>query len=468
MRSFRLLCFSAAILLLPAVARSQPAASDADKPVTAFVHVNVVPMDRERVLRDQTVIVEGELIKAIGRDLPVPANARVVDGQKTAYLSPGLADMHIHSDTRNDLAVYLANGVTTVLSMGGARAGFVDSTVPSANGGKFPSPHIYTSFLVDGTPDYNGFVIKTPEEARAIVGLAKTNNYDFIKVYVNLSPPVFETLAEEGRRQGMPLVGHGVYSVRLERQLALGQPLIAHAEEFFYSFYTPPHVEESDVPPDVSRIPEAVALAKRYGATVMADLVTYHRIQAQIGHPELVEAALAHPEASLLSPNDRLAWLRSGYAGKTAKLADKYLFLRKLVKAMADAGVAMIAGTDAPAVPTLLPGYSLHDNLDELEAAGLSRYQALSITTRQAGDFIGRTKGGTPFGTVTVGSRADLVLSRRNPLESLATLRAPMGVMAKGRWYDATTLGKLLADVRGSYCRATVGSADCQSPQQLR
>src|SRR6185312_364196 len=120
--------------------------------------------------------------------------------------------------------------------------------------------------------DYNGFVIKTPGEARAIVGLAKTNGYDFIKVYVGLAPDVFSALADEGHRLGMPLVGHGVTAVRLENQLAQGQVLVAHAEEFFYTCFTPAGGEETDTPPDPGRIPSAVALAKKYDATVTADL----------------------------------------------------------------------------------------------------------------------------------------------------------------------------------------------------
>jgi hypothetical protein len=121
-------------------------AADGPTQTTAFVHVNVVPMDRERMLMDQTVIVEGDKILAMGSGLPVPAHAQVIDGHKSAYLSPGLADMHTHSETRNDLAVYLANGVTTVLHMGGAHAGFVDNIVPAVNGGAIPGPHIYSSF----------------------------------------------------------------------------------------------------------------------------------------------------------------------------------------------------------------------------------------------------------------------------------------------------------------------------------
>ena len=254
----------------------------------------------------------------------------------------------------------------------------------------------------------------------------------------------------------MPLVGHGVTAVRLESQLAQGQVLVAHAEEFFYTFFTPPGVEETDTPPDASRIPLAVALAKKYKATVTADLATYAAIAHQIGHPDVVAAFLARPESFYLSTNDRLAWQRDSYVKKTAKLDAKLAFLRQMVKAMADAGVELVAGTDAPAVPGMLPGFSLHDDLDELEASGLTRFQVLSAATRAPGAFIARTKGGDPFGIVAPGHRADLILSASNPLDALSTLRTPIGVMVHGQWRDAAALKTLTDNVRESYRRASV------------
>lgn len=424
---------------------------------TAFVHVNVVPMDREHVLRDQTVLVRDGRIVAVGRKLEVPAAAVRIDGRGTAWLSPGLADMHTHSQTKNDLAVYLANGVTTVLNMGDARAGFVDKIVPAVNRGELPGPHVYTGFLVDGSPSYSGFVVHTAEDARALVRLAKTNGYDFIKVYVDLSPEAYSALAEEGPRAGLPLIGHGVYKVRLEHQLEQGQALVAHAEEFFYTFFTPPGAEESDTPPDLGRIPEAIALVKRHGTTVTADLVTYAAIAHQMGHPDVLAGFLARPDSYFISPSDRVQWQKSDYVGKTAKLEAKLEFLRRFVKAMADANVELVAGTDAPVIPGVTPGFSLHDDLDELVASGLSRYQALSAATRAPGAFIERTKHGDRFGLVATGCRADLILSAQNPLDSLATLRKPLGVMAAGRWHDAAALDALKDHVRESYRQATAG-----------
>jgi predicted amidohydrolase YtcJ len=132
-------------------------------------------------------------------------------------------------------------------------------------------------------------------------------------------------------------------------------------------------------------------------------------------------------------------------------LARKLAFLRQLVKAMADANVELVTGSDAPTIPGMAPGFSLHDSLNELETSGLTRFQALTAATRAAGAFINRTKGGDPFGVIAPGYRADLILSENNPLATLATLRTPMGVMVQGQWRDAAALKALADRVREGY-----------------
>jgi hypothetical protein len=368
--------------------------------------------------------------------------------------------MHIHSDTPDELAVYLANGVTTVLNMGGARQGFLDSTVPKANRGEIAAPHVYVSWLVDGVPDYNGFLLKTPAQARAFPALAKAQGYDFIKVYVGLEPAVFSALAQAAKAVGLPLVGHGVYKVRIDRELAQGQVMIAHLEEFFYSYFFPPPAENGfgeNLPPE-KRIADAVALVKKYDATVTADPLTYRTIAMLAHHPERGPPIFADPRFELLPHERRLQWLTSDYFKKTANLLPRADYDRRLVKAFADAGVRLILGTDSPTIPGLFPGSSVHDQLDELRAAGLSPFQALTTATAAPGDFIRKTKGGTPFGRVIPGDRADLILTLANPLTDLATLRTPLGVMAAGKWRDAAALTALQERVRSRYRETEVRS----------
>ena len=444
------------LLCQPALAQlpgSQPAT------VTAFLHVNVLPMDTDRVLCDQTVLVRGDKIAAIGPSVAVPAGATVIDGHGSAWLSPGLADMHVHSDTAEDMKVYLANGVTAVLNMGHASEGFMDQVRPAINGGERPGPHIYVGLLVDGSPQFGDLFVTTPAEARALVDIAKTNGYDFIKVYNDLSPACFQALIEESRRQHMSVIGHGVTRVGLEKQLAMGQVMVAHTEEFLYTVFSHPDLSLANpaiadpTPPKPADIPRVLDFVRRDKAFVTADLNTYATIARQWGKPEVLAGYMHSPELRYLSPARRISWSKSGYVTKHSGSVDTNLaFLKVFTKDMADAGVLLITGTDAPSIPGLVPGYSLHDDMDALEAAGLSRYQVLAAATRTPGEFIRRSvPGAEPFGTVAVGDRADLVLSAANPLDDLSTLRKPLGVMAAGQWHDAPDLQALLDQVAKEY-----------------
>jgi hypothetical protein len=409
-------------------------------------------MDRERVLRDQIVLVEDGKIKAIGSSLEIPAGARIINGHGMAYLSPGLADMHTHSDTKSDLKVYLANGVTTLLNMGNASYDFMDHALPAVNAGKIPGPYVYASFRVDGSPDYGAFVVKTPDEARWAMRLAKTNGYSFIKVYNNLPPDCFQALIDEGRHLHMHVIGHGVTRVGIEKQLAAGQVMVAHSEEYFYTVFTNPSDPPSNAAPDTKLIPAAIAFTKRDKAYVTADLKTYMTIAVQWGKPQVVAQFLRMPSARYLGPDQRMEWRHEGYDEKAGSLDDRVRFLKIFIKDMSNANIPLIAGTDAPSIPGLVPGFSLHDDLDALRGAGLTPYQVLSAATRVPGEFIAKNvEGAEPFGTVAVGMRADLVLSRQNPLDDLSVLRKPLGVMANGKWYPADELQRLLESVAKEY-----------------
>lgn len=108
----------------------------------------------------------------------------------------------------------------------------------------------------------------------------------------------------------------------------------------------------------------------------------------------------------------------------------------------------LIAGGDAPTIAGLVPGFALHDEIDAMLSAGLTPWQVLTAATRTPGEFIAKTVAGAPkFGVVAPGYRADLLLVADNPLEKPATLRAPLGVMTGGRWYDAARLKEMLAAV---------------------
>ncbi len=106
----------------------------------------------------------------------------------------------------------------------------------------------------------------------------------------------------------------------------------------------------------------------------------------------------------------------------------------------------LVLGTDAGTGGMgIVPGFSVHDELDILLENGFTPYEALETATVNAALVADRMVVEGDFGTVVVGNRADLLLVEGNPLEDIATLRDPLGVMADGRWYPRSVLRELIA-----------------------
>jgi imidazolonepropionase-like amidohydrolase len=107
---------------------------------------------------------------------------------------------------------------------------------------------------------------------------------------------------------------------------------------------------------------------------------------------------------------------------------------------MYDAKIPFLAGTDAPAGYDLVPGASLHRELQLFVRAGLTPLQALQTATLNPADFFGKT---AEWGTVAPGKVADLVVLRANPLVDIANTRAVVAVVADGRYYSPRELDRL-------------------------
>src|SRR6186997_1624860 len=205
MRSFAafiLLCLAAAISL------AEP---------TAFVNVNVIPLDHERVLTNQTVVVRDGKIIEIGdaKRVKLPKNAVRIDGTGK-YLIPGLVDMHTHllSDSDefpdsigpDELRVMVANGVTTVRFMIGTPE--LLSLRGRSASGEIEAPTIFVaSPHLTGREQGNNFVVNTPDEAREAVRKSKAAGYDFIKITTFIKPEVYEAAVDEAKKQNIRVVG---------------------------------------------------------------------------------------------------------------------------------------------------------------------------------------------------------------------------------------------------------------------
>jgi imidazolonepropionase-like amidohydrolase len=120
---------------------------------------------------------------------------------------------------------------------------------------------------------------------------------------------------------------------------------------------------------------------------------------------------------------------------------------RELIKALHDAGAGLLLGSDAPQIFNV-PGFSLHRELVAIVAAGLTPYEALRTGTANPAVFFDETD---EFGTIREGLAADLILVAANPLEDVAALARPDGVMVRGRWLDRAALDAGLAEIAARY-----------------
>jgi len=427
-------------------------------PGIAFTHVNVVPMDGERTLTDHTVIVHDGVIAAVGHSdaLDVPAGAQTIDGSG-AWLLPGLTDFHVHLRSTDELLSYLAHGVTTIVHLSGAMGGAPDVLAyrdQLANGQR-PGPTLYTTGpILDGDPPIFGgvsVVVTSPEEASRVVAGQKQDGYDFIKVYNNLRPEVLLAVTESARQQGMAVIGHipriAGRADALQRALAAGQDVIAHGEEYFFTYFyagVDSLLDLGRVPfVDDRAIPDAVRMTRAAETAVIPNLSFVAMTRRQLD--DLV-SVFSDPEMSYL-PVGVLEMWQDQTPGRRAdrdrfdrREVAKYAFLKNLTLALRDGGVPLLLGTDASA-PGVFPGRSAHLELSELVAAGLTPYEAIAAGTRAAGVFIGRhVPSVIPFGLVAPGYRADLILVRANPLDDVGNLAMIEGVMARGAWFSIDEL----------------------------
>jgi imidazolonepropionase-like amidohydrolase len=446
---------------------------------TVFTHVNVVPMTSETVVGDQTVLIRDGRIEAIGtaEAVPIPAGARVIRGEG-AYLMPGLADMHVH--TRQDwddatvwpvhpLRLYLAYGVTAIRDMApeGSPLTYALAWRDEIEAGTRDGPAIYASGeLLYASP------LADPAE---IVRRNHDLGFDFLKLYSYLSPEDFRASMVAAKELGMYTTGHIPYAAGLEGALAEGMDEIAHVEELLPEFVefdrsrslAPAEwlgyvVDSARAQWDLSAgslpagfdVENRPALARIAGqlrsagvpvcTTMVIDDVIQHKLfrpDAFVAQPELRYLPAAYRSRFQIGEEKHQVLFR----GIEELAATKWAVDQWILAGLHEGGVMLLLGTDSGTGGMgIVPGISLHEELQILVESGLSPYEAISTGTVHAARVVERMVGDGGWGTVQEGQRADLILVGGNPLEDVGVIREPLGVMAAGRWYDRAVLLEMI------------------------
>lgn len=370
---------------ITAAAQSSTPGVNATQPVTtvlAIEHATVLPLNPDTALTDHTILTAGDRIVWVGpsRSAQVPPHARRLNARGT-FVIPGLADMHVHIRGSSDLPRFVAAGITTVRNMNGQPAHLVLRRRVAR--GEIPGPKIYTT----GPSIFNKFSlfgederfarVRTIADAERVVREQSRAGYDMIKVLNGIDLPVYTRLLAAARAARLPVVGHVVSQVGATRSLAAGQVSLEHAVSSML-----------DQKADLASGAQAIARAGAWVGTIISDR----------------NGACARPTADT----------------------------RRVIAALRQAGVQMLAGSDANIGP-IDPGSGLHCELQTLVAAGLTPYEALVTATSNPGKFaVQHLKESVPAGTITVGARADMLVLTRDPRNDIRATSRPRSVILRG------------------------------------
>jgi imidazolonepropionase-like amidohydrolase len=444
----------------------------------ALTHVTVIDATGARPRPDQTVIVGRGRITALGRhgDVPIPPGAKVVD-LTGKFLIPGLCDMHVHNFGSEKIfpPLYIANGVTTVREMWGmpVHHQWRDRI---ENGSLIGPRWVIGSMLVDGSPSFwSGrgvpfHEVKDEAEARTAVRQSKEGGADFVKVYSQLSQPLYLAVVDEARRQRIPFAGHCPNVIALTKASDAGQRTFEHLLGTFFAtsdreakfLRAIKNIKVDPVDPlwmsalelraaDSYHPAKAAAVFARLAANGSRQVPTLAMFQ-QLDLPQNVarddERLKYLPAAQIQGWHEFLdALLRQRTPEEIAQHRELFHRRLRLVAAMRHAGVAVLAGTDGPGAPYLFPGSSLHEELALLVRAGFTPMQALQAATVEPARYLGLQD---TIGTVQRGKLADLVVLDANPLDNIGNTQRIHAVVARGRFISAEQRASMLADVEAA------------------
>ena len=440
--------------------------------ITAFKNVNLVPMTASKVISNQTVIVSDGKISKIGptRKVSIPPDAIVID-VAGKYLMPGLADMHTHiNDPMFEYPfcnLFLANGITTVRDLAQGSPPTILRLRREIEASKRLGPNILVAYTIWGNE----------KDIAGLVTGQRSLGYDCLKVNSFFTQAGFDTVMQKSKELRWYTLGHIPQLVGLDGVLAGGMNELSHIEELIIfelldidwskvtngasfdsllleAFHkkSKPFLNASAEEIRVAysdKVNRAVRKLKGKDITLTTTMIIHEDTMNKLIDIEKIKAA---PHAKYVSPRfwKDIAEGKDKHQQMVVKGDERaWFFVYELqnmfLKELKKNDVALVLGTDVgPTFFSLVPGFSVLDELRLLTENGFSPYEAIATATRSAGEVAGRMTGRNDFGTIEAGKRADFILLEENPLEDVGNVRNPLGVMVAGRWLPRDTLQMFL------------------------
>jgi len=394
---------------------------------------------------DALIIIRNGHIETIARvnEIPIPKSAERVNlAGKT--IIPGLIDAHAHVE-QWAAGRYVAWGVTTVRDLHGG----MDTVLALKNAlnlGSIFGPRMFSAgAMIDGTPPTypNATGVITPDQARRAVDQHAVAGVDYLKIYTKITPTLLRPLLDEAEKLRLPVAAHlgktdaltaaraGVVSIEHMAgvvQAATGDPAFANAHDSFLTGWTTE--ERGWAGLDSSSIARTARALAQTKVAIVPTLVV-HDMLARLDNPILLTRPgmedvpeNAQSVRSVPSLLRRTGWRASDFDAFRRSRRRQDQFVREYKRA----GGAIAAGSDA-ANQLLIPGYSLHEEMSLLVAAGLTPLEAITAATRRGAQLLKADS----LGMLAPGKVADLVVLNGNPAGNIAATRSIAMVMIRGR-----------------------------------
>jgi len=443
---------------------------DKPKPYSKIVikNVNILSPDCNQFIPDQNVVLQNGHILSIHQDTVIDENHEIVDGQGK-FLIPGLVDSHVHlRQSKNDLLLYLANGVTYVREMTGNRnhLKWRDEIQKGALGPKMfiASEKVHSTGGVAGIFESwtrNRINYATKKGAAKKIRQLKDDGFDAVKISTFINNKMYRATIEEANKQALPIIGHIPFSVGLDSIYDAGQCEVAHVEEItkgmirkFGGVNADNAIEFLEYLEEQS---DAIAIALRNKNIAVTTTVLLmeslpkqkFNLESYIKEVKLQYANPGPLEGTSLSrgwlPGNNSYEEPAEVMNDLEKRKSSEIFWKTYVdaihimtRALAKNNVVIMAGTDAN-VPVTIPGFSLHDELVSLFKCGMTNAQILYAATVAPGIWMESNTG-----MIKEGYEADLVLLTKNPLEQIKHTTSIESVFCGNYWLPKNRTTQLL------------------------
>jgi imidazolonepropionase-like amidohydrolase len=437
-----------------------------------ITNVTVVNTKDGKLQPSQTVILQGEQILQVTKynaKLKAPDSVQVIDGTGK-FLMPGMVDGHIHffqsgglytrpdavnlgkiysyekdqqwiKDNHKDLMRrYLASGVTTVADVGGP---FYNYEVRKQNNENIFTPNAWVTGPLVSTYEPPNLDKKDPpiikvtneEQARELVRKQVPYKPDFIKIWYIVLPnqpasatlPIVKAAIDESHKNGLKVCVHATEYETAKLAVENGADILVHGVE---DKILDPAFLQMLKQKNVTYIPTAIVMGKYNEVFTQQNNISTHDLM--LANPFMLNTVfdLQH------IPVKDVGFNYKTLATQIQIPSSADTIILKNIKLVTDAGVNIVAGTDAGNIGTQ-HGSSFYTELLAMKAAGMSNVQILRSCTYNAA--VGFGKEATQ-GTVANGKLANLLLLNKNPFDSLHAVNEFEFVINRGKWIRRDTL----------------------------